>query len=93
METNAHPRRHYFAIWLWLIALLALSVGASLVLNEFAALSLIFLAATIKAMLVLRNYMHLKSENLWIYALALIPFVIMVIFALALFPDFVMHTR
>ncbi|NIO10863.1 MAG: hypothetical protein GTO40_23795 [Deltaproteobacteria bacterium] len=91
--THANPRRHYFYIWLWLMAFLILSVVASLLVNEFAALVLIFVAALIKAVLVLRSYMHLKYEHLFIYALAVVPFVIMVIFALSLFPDFVLNTR
>ena len=91
--TSVRPRLHYFLIWVWLMAFLILSIGASYLVNQFAALVLIFGAAVIKASLVIRNYMHLKYENLFIYALAIIPLLIVVVLALALFPDFVLNTR
>ena len=88
--SNAHSR-HYLTIWYWLMGLVALSVIASLVLPKTQALILIFSFAVVKALLVARNYMHLKSESAIIYAMALVPLALIVIFLFALFPDFVVH--
>lgn len=52
---------------------------------------LIFAIAVIKALLVARNYMHLKNEKAIIYAMALVPMAFILILLFALFPDFVYH--
>ena len=49
------------------------------------------IVAIIKALLVARNYMHLKNENPIIYAIALVPLAFIIIFLFGLFPDFVYH--
>jgi len=83
--------RHYFVIWLWLLALLAISVVATLVLPKVTAVVLIFSVAIIKALLVARNYMHLKNERAITYAMVLVPLTFVIILLFALFPDFVFH--
>jgi caa(3)-type oxidase subunit IV len=83
--------RQTLVIWYWLMALVVVSVGASAVLPKAEALMLIFAVAIIKALLVARNYMHLKHEKALIYALALVPLAFVIIFLLGLFPDFVYH--
>lgn len=88
---NQSESRHYFFIWLWLVGLVALSVAVSLVLPKTQALALIFFIAVVKALLVARNYMHLKNEKPIYYAMVLIPLAFMAIFLLGLFPDFVQH--
>ncbi|MCZ7624691.1 MAG: cytochrome C oxidase subunit IV family protein [Candidatus Methylomirabilis sp.] len=50
---------------------------------------LIFVIASVKAVLVALNYMHLKSENWLIYALAIVPVLLVVAMILVLFPDIV----
>ncbi|HET8562338.1 MAG TPA: cytochrome C oxidase subunit IV family protein, partial [Candidatus Binatia bacterium] len=65
--------RHYFVIWIWLCSLVIVSIAATSLLPKFQALVLIFAVAWIKALLVARNYMHLKHEKPLIYALALVP--------------------
>jgi hypothetical protein len=52
---------------------------------------LIFAVAVIKALLVARNYMHLKNEKAIIYAIALVLVLFIIIFLFGLFPDFVDH--
>ena len=45
----------------------------------------------VKAVLVLLNYMHLKFERPLLYALVIVPLLIVAILIFALFPDFVLH--
>lgn len=73
------------------MALVILSVGASFVLPKAEALVLIFAVALVKALLVARNYMHLKHEKAIIYAIALVPLAFVIIFLIGVFPDFVYH--
>ena len=88
---NNAQTRQTLVTWYWLMALVVVSVGASAVLPKAEALMLIFAVAIIKALLVARNYMHLKHEKALIYALALVPLAFVIIFLLGLFPDFVYH--
>ena len=89
--TSDAQRPNYFVIWLWLIGLVLLSIGASLFLPKGVAILLIFLVALVKAVLVLLNYMHLKFERPLLYALVIVPLLIVAILIFALFPDFVLH--
>jgi len=88
--SNAQTRQT-LQIWYWLMALVILSVGASFVLPKAEALVLIFAVALVKALLVARNYMHLKHEKAIIYAIALVPLAFVIIFLICVFPDFVYH--
>jgi len=87
---NAYTR-HYLTIWIWLLLLVLVSVTATSILPKLQALFLIFSVAIIKALLVARNYMHLKHERVIIYAIALVPLVFVIMLCFALFPDFVFH--
>ena len=86
--SNAHSR-HYLIIWVWLLALVVGAVAAASLLPKLQAMVLIFAAAIIKALLVARNYMHLKNERVIIYAMVLVPLAFVIILLFALFPDFV----
>lgn len=86
--SNAHSR-HYLIIWLWLLALVVASVAAATLLPKLQAMVLIFAVAITKALLVARNYMHLKNERVIIYAMVLVPLAFILILLFALFPDFV----
>jgi caa(3)-type oxidase subunit IV len=89
---TAHAQRpNYFVVWLMLVGLVIVSIAAGTVLSKTAALVLIFAVATVKAALVILNYMHLKYEKPLIYALVLIPLLIVIVLMFALFPDFVFH--
>jgi len=88
--SNAHSR-HYLTIWYWLMALVVMSVAAASLLPKLPAVILIFTVAILKALLVARNYMHLKFESPLIYAIALVPLAFIVILLFGLFPDFVYH--
>jgi caa(3)-type oxidase subunit IV len=89
--TAEQNRPNYFAVWIWLVALVIISVVASSVLPKSAAVLLIFAVAAVKALLVVLNYMHLKYEKLLLYVLAIVPLLIVAVLIFALFPDFVFH--
>ena len=86
--SDSHSR-HYLMIWIWLLALVVVAVAAASILPKVQALVLIFAVAIVKALLVARNYMHLKYERAIIYAIVLIPLTFVIILLFALFPDFV----
>lgn len=85
------PSRHYLTTWYWLMALVVASVALSAILPKTPALVLIFSIAAIKAVLVARNFMHLKNERSIIYAVVLVPLAFVIVFLFGLFPDFVYH--
>ena len=86
--SDSHTR-HYLIIWIWLLVLVLVSVAAASILPKAQALVLIFTVAIVKALLVARNYMHLKDEKIITYALVLVPLAFVIILLFALFPDFV----
>lgn len=85
--------RRHLIVWYWLIALVIASVAVAAWLPKQQALTVVFVVAAIKALLIARNYMHLKHERALIYALALVPLALIVIFLFGLFPDFVYPVR
>jgi cytochrome c oxidase subunit 4 len=86
----AHENRpNYLLVWLGLVILVIVSIVASMTLPKRAALFVIFTVAVIKALLVALNFMHLRYERRWLYALAIIPLIIVAVLLFALFPDFV----
>ena len=80
-------RPNYFFIWLWLVGLVLVSIGASFLLPKGAAIFLIFLVALVKAVLVLLNYMHLKFEGPLLKAMVFVALSTLVIFIGMLFFD------
>lgn len=88
---NSVHERHYLIIWLWLVALVGISVAAASVLPKFQALALIFSIAIVKAFLVARHYMHLKNEKPIYYAMVLVPLAFVIILLFGLVPDFAYH--
>jgi len=90
MTGDGH-RPNYFLVWVWLLGLVIVSIMASLLLRKSVAVYLIFAAAIVKALLVAINYMHLKYERLLLYALAIVPLLIVFVLLFALFSDFVFH--
>ena len=55
------------------------------------ALWVIFAAAAAQAYVIGRYYMHLRSEDVMIYVLALFPVALVIILAFVLTPDVAMH--
>ena len=66
-------------------------LASYLPLGRPAVVGLIFTIAAVKALLVALYYMHLKFERGVIYAMAIVPVVLVVILTFLLFPDFVFH--
>lgn len=87
---RVHP--NYVTIWVWLVVLMVAGVLATrLPLGKSAINNLIFAIAAVKAVLVALNYMHLRSESWLIYALAIVPVLLVVALTFVLFPDIVFH--
>ncbi len=86
--TQTKARHHYVTIWYWLVGLLFTSVLiVYLPLGKPLIVLLVFGAAMVKAALVALNYMHLKSEQLLIYTLALAPLLLFLVLLAVLFDD------
>ena len=89
MTVSGH-RPNYVTIWIWLLALTVISVALSLVFGARTLVVVVFfVVATVKALLVALNYMHLKFEPRLIYAIAIVPVLFALVLTVALFPDFV----
>ncbi len=83
-------RPNYVAVWVWLVVLLVVSLGAVyLPFSQAATVSMIFIVAAAKAVLVAANYMHLKFEQRLIHVVAIAPILLFVILTLGLLPDMV----
>ncbi len=80
----------YVIVWGLLVALLLAGLAIFILpIPREAAVAIIFAIATVKAVLVLRNYMHLKHEHLLIYIIIAVPALFLLGFAIALIPDIV----
>ena len=76
----------YFVIWIWLIALLVVSTFFSyLPLSKFNIILLILAVSLVKIGLVAFFYMHLKSERVPVWIVAVFPFFLIGIAALLVF--------
>lgn len=85
---RATKHTQYITVWCWLLGLALGSVLCSLLpLPQTVIVGLIFVAATVKAVLVTRYYMHLKYEHLLICTLVLVPLGLFASLLLVLFPD------
>lgn len=88
MTEQAHSNSLYLTVWIWLVGLLIAGLTiVALPVPKLAAVLLIFAIAAVKAGLVIRNYMHLTSEHLLIFAIALVPALLFIGFVIALLPD------
>ena len=82
----------YLFVWIWLVVLLGVGLTLfGLPIPREVAVALIFTVATIKAVLVLRNYMHLRHEPFLIYLIVLVPVLFFIGLALGLVPDLVLR--
>ncbi|OGL00174.1 MAG: hypothetical protein A3E31_10615 [Candidatus Rokubacteria bacterium RIFCSPHIGHO2_12_FULL_73_22] len=89
--TGTTLTRGYVIIWIWLLALMTVSLFANtLPVSRPAIVTLMFVVAAVKAVLVALNFMHLRLEAWLIYAIATAPMLLVFGLMLALFPDFVL---
>lgn len=84
-ETQKHP--NYVGIWIALVVLFVLSVGAGFLGETRIAITGIFALAIIKAFLVISYYMHLRFEARWMRILMLSVLVLVGILFVGLVPD------
>ncbi|HEY6395092.1 MAG TPA: cytochrome C oxidase subunit IV family protein [Candidatus Binataceae bacterium] len=88
MSTDSGANALYVRIWVWLVGLLIIGVAVfALPIPRIFAVLLIFAIATVKAVLVARNYMHMRAEHIAIYLIALIPVLLLIGMTLMLIPD------
>ena len=88
MADAAHARPNYFAVYLWLIGLLAVSVLAVyLPFSLGITVTIIFLIALAKAVIVAAYFMHMRFDGWLIYSIAIIPVILFFIMTLTLIPD------
>ena len=85
-------RPSYVAIWVWLVALLTVSLFANyLPGGRRVALLVIFGMALVKALLVAGNYMHLRWEPKFVTLALVGALACIAIFFLLLLPDMVLR--
>lgn len=83
----ANPPISYGKIWVVLVALVAMGAAFLLVPSKPLAVVLIFTVAIIKAVLVLRHYMHVVHQPLMVYAMLAVPLVLAIMMVFILIPD------
>ncbi len=77
--------------WVLLVVLLLVGfLAVALGLPRSLALWIIFLAAAAEAYVIGRSYMRLRSEDVLIYTLVLVPVVLVIALAFVLTPDIAM---
>jgi len=90
MTSSASNRPSYVVIWVWLLALLFVSLAAVLLpFSQVVTTTFIFIVAFAKAVLVASYYMHLKFEEKLIRSIAIIPVLLFIGMTLTLIPDIV----
>jgi len=87
---QAHP--NYIAIYVILVILLAVSIALGRVPNIYVMTTLVFTVAAIKALMVLRYFMHLKFEPLWVAIILIGAALCLVALFIGVYPDAVMRS-
>lgn len=89
-EQDYHGHPNYGRVFFSLLFFLGISLVAGYIFSSPAlAITLIFITAGVKTMLVVRNFMHLKFEPLLIWVVILVVVFILVSFFFGVFPDIV----
>ena len=80
MTQTSPSSRTYLVIWFWLAGLMLISVALSeLPLAKAMIVSLVLLLSTVKALLVVLYYMHLKADRRLLTVVAVTPLVIITV--------------
>ncbi|HTB31567.1 MAG TPA: cytochrome C oxidase subunit IV family protein [Bacteroidia bacterium] len=85
--TDYHGHPHYGRVLVSLLLLLGVSLTAGYVFSPGIAIALIFATAAWKVTMVVRNFMHLKYEPLFIYIAIAAVFLIIYAFFFGVYPD------
>ncbi|MGO9603341.1 MAG: cytochrome C oxidase subunit IV family protein [Candidatus Binataceae bacterium] len=92
MEQTEFSAADSLKTWGLLVALLLIgAMTVALGLSRNLALWIIFGAAIAQAYVIGRYYMRLRSEDVLIYTLVLLPVALVIILAFVLTPDVAMH--
>ena len=92
MEQTDFTATNPLKTWGLLVALLLVgALAVALGLPRSLALWVIFGAATAQVYVIGRYYMRLRSEDVLIYTLALLPVALVITLAFVLMPDVAMH--
>ena len=86
-QTDYHGHPSYANIFLWLMLFFGISLGVGYFVSPGVAVFLIFLTAIIKAVLVVRNFMHLKFEPWQVLVVVGAVFFVLLAFFFGVFPD------
>lgn len=84
---HAHP--NYVAVWTLLVVLLIIGVAVGFVKNPVLGAVMVFGVASVKALLVAANFMHLKFEPLLVRVILLCGVACVLIVLIGLIPDIV----
>lgn len=68
-------------------------VVAYMPMSKTAIVLIVFTTAAIKTGLVAFNYMHLRTERIFIYVLAIVPIVLVITLLLTLIPDIALRIQ
>jgi cytochrome c oxidase subunit IV len=90
-QTDFSPTDSLKTWGLLVVLLLVGTLTVALGLPRGLALWVIFAAAIAEAYVIGRYYMRLRSEDLLIYILALLPVTLVIVLAFVLIPDIVRH--
>ncbi len=86
-ETDYHGHPHYGRVLVTLLLLLGVSLTVGYVFSPGIAIALIFLTALWKVVLVVRNFMHMKYEPLFVFIAVAAVALIIYAFFFGVYPD------
>ncbi len=91
IAAHDHAQPDYLKIWIALMVLMAISVGLSfLPLAQTTTTVLIMMLSTVKAVLVILYFMHVRYERILIGMLVATPLILFGVLIGGLLPDFVL---
>lgn len=85
--TDYHGHPHYGKVLVSLLLLLAVSLTASYIFSPGIAIAIIFATAAWKVTMVMRNFMHLKYEPLFVFIAVAAVVLIIYAFFFGVYPD------
>ncbi len=86
-KTDYHGHPSYANIFLWLMLLFGISLAVGYFVSPGMAVFLIFFTAIIKAVLVVRNFMHLKFEPWQVLVVVAMVFFVLIALFFGVYPD------
>ena len=88
-EQDYHGHPNYVKVFLSLLLLMGISLVVGYFTSPMIGVSLIFLVALLKAVLVVANFMHLKFEPILVFVVVCVVLFILLSFFWGVFPDIV----